>query len=324
MAAARLTALAVALGLLMPGVSPGAVCKYEKPPPRLSPAEEVLRETISIRKAFGLPHGRAFVRRINADAAARRRARAIELIGFPMTAHELWYMRMRERFEHGPASRRLYRYLRTQRATLAGTSIEDDYPRSPYMLIHFTRDLARQRRAIAKRFPLRFVVHRVRYTQRELFRIQDSIDFDELEREGIHFVSSVPEPERSRVRLEVTTARSDVREVVRRLYGPAVFVRVIATTPTYLACSSPETYSVSEDGRTLDVSYIDSGSVTPRYVEIVETPTEVRVGIVTEVPRGVVTSDAVPYTLSVTLSEPLGDRVVRSIRSGRRVKRGTS
>jgi hypothetical protein len=77
---------------------------------------------------------------------------------------------------------------------------------------------------------------------------------------------------------------------------------------------------VSRDGRTLRVTYGDSGSVDPRRVELIETAKEVRVGIVTEVPYGAVTSDLRYYTLSVTLSEPLGDRVVRSITSGRRVR----
>lgn len=312
-----MTLVVVGVGGVLPtvGMTVGAVCEYD-PEPRLSRQERDLRETIAARKGWGLPHGRSFVRRVNADPAAHRRG--FELLDFPMTAREARYFRLRFRFQEPRHTRRLDAYLRSQRDSFGGVSIEDDYPRSPYMLVHFTKDLARHRRAIAQRFALRFVVRRVRYSQRVLRRLQDAIDDEALEREGINFLASWTEP--GRVRLQVTTPRADARDVVRRLYGPAVSVTVVAATPTYLACSSPETYRVGEDGRTVDVTYVDSGSIEPRYVEVIESATEVRLGIVSEVPHGGLTADAVTYTLSVTLSEPLRDRVVRSIKSGRRVR----
>jgi hypothetical protein len=305
--------LSVATGA---GEAAAAVCEYQPPGPRLTPQERQLRDNIAQRKGWGLPHGRAFVRRVNADPAARRRG--FGLLDFPMTVREAKYFRLRFRFHDDRHMGWLHTYLRRHADTLGGSSIEDDYPRSPYILLRFTKDLARHRRAIAKRFALRFVIRRSRYTERELGRIQDSIDWDALEREGIDVVSSGTTT--NRVELEVTTMRTDAQEVVRRLYGPAVRVIVIASTRTFLTCSSPETYRVSEDGRTIEVTYVDSGSVDPLHVEVVESATEVRLGIVSEVPHGPINADAVTYRLSVTLSEPLGDRVVRSIRSGRRVR----
>lgn len=304
----------MALALALPGSAAAAVCKYD-PPPKLTRQERELRNAISARRLWGLPRSRTFVRRVNEDPAARRRG--FELLDFPMTKKEAWYFRLRQRFQDERYTRRLDAYLRRQQASFGGVSIEDDYPRGPYMLVHFTRDLTRHRRAISRRFAQRFVIRRVPYSERELRRVQYAIDREVLDREGINFLGSSLEP--GYVRLEVTTARPDVLDVVRGLYGPAVSVDVVAATPTYFACASPKSYTVGEDGRTMQVTYVDSGSVRPRYVEVVESATEVRVGVVSEVPHGFVTADAVTYTLSVTLSEPLGHRVVRSIRSGRSV-----
>lgn len=297
------------------GSSPPAVCEFD-PRPRLSREERNLRDTIAARKSWGLPHGRAFVRRVNARPGPRRRG--YRLLDFPMTRREAAYFRLRHRFQDPRRTRRLDAYLRRHRETFGGSSIEDDYPRSPYMLVHFTNDLAKHRRAIARRFALRFVVRRVRFTERELRRIQNSIDFDGLEHEGIIVLAASTEPDR--VRVEIVSERTDAEEVLRRRYGPALSVETVATTRTFLACSSPATYRVAEDGRTLHVTYLDSGSVDPLHVEVDESATEVRLGIVSEVPYGAINADATTYRLSVTLAEPLGDRVVRSIGTGRRVR----
>ena len=309
----RSTLVVALAALLWPATASAQVCKF-KPEQRLSPAERELRYAIGARKELTLPHGRSFVRRVNADAAARRRGAG--LLYFAVTEREAAYLRLRSRV--ADASDAIDAYVRRHRDTYAGTSIEDDYPRSPYVLVRFTRDLAKHRRAIARRFPHRFVVARSRYTERRLRAIADRIEPRQLAREGINALHWGPH--RDRVELAVTTRRADAAAVVRRLYGPAIVVRVVAAEPTYLACNPPETYRVEPDGRTLTLTYVDSGSVEPRHVEVVEGPGEVRVGMVSEVPHGGVTSDGVTYTLSVTLSEPLGDREVRSITTGGKVR----
>ena len=311
----------IALLLVLPalpgtaGSSPPAVCEYD-PKPRLTREERNLRDAIAARKNWGLPHGRAFVRRVNARPGARRRGH--RLLDFPMTRREAAYFRLRDRFGDPRRTRRLDAYLRRHRETFGGASIEDDYPRSPYMLLHFTDDPSRHRRAIARRFGLRFAVRQVPYSEDELRRIQDSIDHARLEQEGILMMLAYTEP--GYVHVEVISERADAADVIRERYGPAVRVVVVATTRTFLACSSPAAYRVARDGRTLRVTHYDSGSIDPKHVEVVESPTEVRLGVVTEVPRGFITADRRTYRLSVTLAEPLGDRVVRSIKSGRRVR----
>src|SRR5688500_9253052 len=161
-------ALLLSVGVLVVAVAPtasAAVCVRDAKP-RLTRAERDLRDAISGRKSFDLPHGRAFVRRVNADPAARRRGD--RLLRFPVAACEAPYFRDRFRFQDPRFTRRLNRYLARQGATIGEVSIEDDYPRGAYLLVHFTRDLDRQRREIARRFDLRFVVRRAEHTRREL------------------------------------------------------------------------------------------------------------------------------------------------------------
>jgi hypothetical protein len=308
---------AVFVSLAAPSTGQAArVCEYDPPPPRVSRAEQDLREAISKRKLWGLPHGRAFVRRVNASPAARRRGYAF--LDFPMTKREAAYFRLRDRLTDEDEIRRLDEYLEGQPDTYSGLSIEDDYPNSPYLLIRFTGDLERHRQAIAGLYRLRFIVRQSDFTGRELERVYEAIEPGALRREGIQAVSWGIEGDR--VRLDVTTPRPDAKEVVARLYGPAVAVTVLGPTRTFLACNSPETYRLGGDGRTLTLTFFHSGSIDPRRVELVERAGEVRVGVVIEVPHGPITADRVTYRLRVRLSRPLGRRVVRSIVTGRTVR----
>ena len=304
------------LALLLPAAADAAVCKYLPPPEKLSRAERILRETIETRERFGFPHGRDYVRRVNADPANRRR---MQEGMFPMTARELAYTVARDSLTESRRYRRLWAYMRRHRDEFGDVSIEDDFPRAAYLQLRVTRRLAAHRRAV-RRFGIPFRIKLVRYTERELDRIQDAIDFDALEAIGIHPISAGSGAE-DWVDLEVATERTDAEEVVLRMYGPAVRVHVVGPTPTYLDCTRPESYEVSADGRTLTVHFGESGSITPRHLEVVETDYGVDVGVVVETPY-FTHADLKHYSLTVTLAEPLGDRPLRSILYGYRVKRG--
>ena len=292
------------------------VCVYKKPPPKLSKAEAFLRETIAKREGWTLPHGRSYVRRVNANEANRRRGR--EVLDIPLTAREAAYFARRERLNEGPAGRRLYRYLRRHADVFGAMSIEDDFPR-PYLQLRVKQDLEMHRAAIRRIFPRRFKLKLVRFSKPELTRIHDSIDDDALEREGIHLIASAQSADG--VEAYVATTREDAQAVVDRLYGPGVKVVVYGPTPAPLECRTPETYEVEPDGRTLRVRFGDSGSITPKEVEVVESAGEVRLGVVVESPYSQ-NDDLRPYTLKVTLAAPLGDRAVKSIETGRRIRRG--
>jgi hypothetical protein len=254
------------------------------------------------------------VKRLIADDAAWRRS----TLDFPMTVRDAAYFRRRDRLRDGAGWRRLERYLRRHREIFSETDIEDDYPR-PILLLGVTRDLGRHRAAIRRLYPHRFRLSLVPFGEPELRRVHRRIDGDVLEAHGIHAVSWGAGMEH--VELEAATERPDAQELVRRLYGPAVKLIVLGPTPTFLTCSGPSRYEVAPDGRTLTVHFGDSGSITPRYVEVVETDYGVDLGVVTETPY-IMTADLQQYSLTVTLAKPLGDRPVRSIEYGYRVRRG--
>lgn len=315
----RCVGLAAAVACLCASPAAGAVCKYAKPAPRPSAAERELADSVSVRRSYGFPSHRRFVRRVNADPASRRRSRMPPYIA--VTAREARYLKQRRRLQEKRSPPKLDAYLRRHEDVLGVDSIEDDYPRRPYLLVPATRDLARHRAAIRRWFHLRLRVVRARYSLRQLERVEDSIDEDTLAAEGIGYVGAGIGDDI--VELEVTTQRTDAAAVVRRLYGPAVRVIVVGPTPTYLTCGSPDSYTLDADGRTLHLAFADSGSIDNHHVELIEGEDEVRVGIVTENPHGPVTADLHPYTRSVTLAAPLGDRVVRSITTGARVRAST-
>ena len=253
---------------------------------------------------------------MNANPANRRRAQEGM---FPMTARERAYDDARGALTDGRGFRRLHAYMRRHRDEFGDLSIEDDFPRAAYLQIRVTRRLARHRAAI-RRFGVRFRITLVRYSQRELEAVQDRIDFDALDAMGIHPISAGRMAD-DFVTLEVATQRADAQAVVTQMYGPAVRVVVAGPTPTFETCERAERYEVEPDGRTLKIHWGDNGSITPRRIEVVETDYGVDVGVVVETPY-VTRADLRYYTLTVTLAKPLGDRVVRNIEYGYRVKPG--
>jgi hypothetical protein len=300
----------IALLLTAPADTQAAVCVYTPPPPKLSKAEDFLRQTMRQRKFWTLPHGRRYVQRVNADEANHRRGYLV--LDFPMTAREAAYFERRQRLRYSPEGRALARYMRRHRDDFGEDVIEDDFPR-PYLQLHVKRDLAKHRGAIRRFYPFRFKLERVRFNERELTRVAKAIDSDALEAEGIHVISYGVGSEA--VELDVATTRPDVQDVVTRMYGPGVKVTVRGPTPTVLVCGSAESFTVSPDGRTLTVYFRDSGSITPKEIEVVEDAGEVRIGVVVESPY-ILTADSQGYSLEVSLASPLGERVVKNIRNG--------
>ncbi len=292
------------------------MCERKPPPPKLSEQERRLREAVEQRKDRGFRHDRAFVRRVNADPAARRRGGFVYVA---LTRREAAYIRARDSLTEGRDARRMHRYTQRHRDEFAITSIEDDWPRPAYHQFRVTRNLARHRAAL-RRFDSRFRIKLVKFSEPELLRIQDRIDDDALEADGIHFVSSSAGSRFDGVRLQVATTRTDAQEVVTRMFGRGIRVSVIGPTPTFETCSRPERYEVEPDGRTLKVHWTDSGSITPRRIEVIETAGTVYLGAVVETGYSQ-TDDAVPYSLSVTLSQPLGSRAVKTIEFERPVRR---
>ena len=102
---------------------------------------------------------------------------------FPVTRRERRYLELRDRLELGP---RADRYLRRHRDVDGGISIEDAWPRDPYILVRVTRDRLKHQRAIRRLalHPRRCARRLVELSERALGRLQDRIDWEAAERDG--------------------------------------------------------------------------------------------------------------------------------------------
>src|SRR5207244_3164125 len=94
---------------------------------------------ISARTQSGLPHGRAYVERLDRDRAANKRGYAT--LDFPMTAREARYFEDRSRVEQ--EANRVGQFVDRSPRLSGGISIEDDYPRGAHVRLRVTRRLRR-------------------------------------------------------------------------------------------------------------------------------------------------------------------------------------
>ena len=243
----------------------------------------------------------------------------------PVTPAENRYLRLRDRLDLG---RRAYRYLRKRRDLSGGISVEDDWPRGPYLLVRVTRDAAAHAANLRRlaRFPRNLRVVQVRWSERQLRRVANRIDPDlkELEAAGFELSSWGPDISTNTVEVELITKRTDHTEYFAARYGP-VTTTVIATEPTRLECAEASAYRISDTGRSLVLGWGASGDAEPSHIELTEHADRVEVGIVQRLPSGGQTDDFVGYQLRVALSAPLGERAVIDAATGLRLRqRGPS
>jgi hypothetical protein len=282
------------------------------PQPR-PPEPTRIERYIEARRTFGFRSDRAYVRKL-----VRRGSFAYD--GWiPVTRSERRYLRLRERLTLGA---RAQRYLRRRPQVDGGTSIEDGWPREPYMLVRLTRDRAKHTRALRRRarFPDNLRTVRVPVSERALRRLQDRIDFDAHEPDGFHVKSTSVEIDTSTVDIGLITKRSDHAEYFRARYGPRVRTLVIATELTSPECAEIVGYDVAADGVTLTVRYASGGGATFDRYELVEYDDRVEIGIVEQGPNGPRTADYREGRATVVLSRPLGSRRVVDATTGRRVR----
>src|SRR5215207_10614155 len=115
-------------------LSPGAHAAQEPmcrvvPEPRLTRMQAYQR----IRRRYGFRAGPAHIRSLIRRGLVFR----VDVERFPMTRRERRYVLLRDRLELGP---RADRYLRRRPDIDGGISIEDAWPRDPYILVRVTRD----------------------------------------------------------------------------------------------------------------------------------------------------------------------------------------
>lgn len=299
--------IATMLALSPAAQAPEPFCRPQ-PPYRETRMEAYQR----IRGRYGFRTDRAYIRRL----IRRGSVFTVDVERFPMTRRERRYVELRDRLIIG---QRVYRYLRRRPNLDGGISIEDAWPRDPYILVRLTRDRAQHTRALKRlmRHPEWLRTRLVTVSERALTRLQDRIDYDAPERDGIHVVGSSPDIERGVVELELITERTDHLAYFRERYGPRIATTVIATELYSPGCRSLHDYAA--DGTTLTVGWEAGGQATFDHVEVAEHDDRVEVGVVVHEYDGVQTADSRREEAVVTLSRPLGDRRVVDATTGRRV-----
>jgi hypothetical protein len=281
------------------------VCHGQLAPP--TPVEQAMR----YRRLFGLPAERAHVRRVQRSDARR------DDQGFAFTPREWRYWRKRSRIELS-SKQRLERYLDRRRGLLGGTSIEDDWPRGPYLLIQVTRDRARHDAAMKRIYPHRLRTELVQYAHADLRALQDRISADRelLEAEGFDVRILGVDTEANRVRVHMVSARADHEAYFQARYGPAVSTFATAEA-TRLACTKVRRVRVSSTGRSLRLDFIGDDL---DHLELTEHDDRVEIGIVLREDVFFVSGVARPAHTRVQLSQPLGDRRLVDAGTGRTIE----
>ena len=164
------------------------------------------------------------------------------------------------------------RYLKAHAGVDGGLSVEDDWPREPYLLARFTRDVAapsRRAQAALARCPDNLRAKRVTYSQQALSRAQDRVgrDDDALEAAGFHVQSTGHDISRNVVVVDLATRRTDAQAYFAQRYGRRVKPVVRAKDPTVVECATAVTFERSPAPRTLTIGYDSGGGATFERLE---------------------------------------------------------
>ncbi len=291
------------------------VCAERKPPSQAERSERRVRTGQEFRRDYGMPASRRHVARV-----IRSREETPDF-GIALSPREVRYLRALEETTQTAGWRRIERYVARRPSVSGGLSVGNDYPRGGAAIVRWTRDADRHGAALRRlaRLPVR--VRRVDHSERELNRAQDRIDFDALESEGISIRGASVDVDRSRVVLDVISARPDAVQRVEERFGPLVTADVIATEPSSPVCVPVGRVTVSDDGLRLKLRYTTNSAFSFERVFVAEEDQRVRVAIVERAPNGPVTLKAESRQAQVTLSAPLGDRKLVHARNGRPVSR---
>jgi hypothetical protein len=280
------------------------VCHGQLVPP--TPVEQAM----AYRRQFGLPSGRAHVRRVQRSGAQRDEQ------GFAFTRREWRYWDKRALIQD--TASRVDGYVDRRPGLEGGMSIEDDWPKGPYLLVRVTRDPERHQAALRRIYPYRLRTTAVQYPGVDLLALQDRIadDQDALEAEGFDIRSLGVDIEANRVAVQMVSARADHQAYFHARYGPAV---VTFATPEDArnACQRLDSVRVSSTGRSLLLRWTYSSGEALETVELTEHADRVEVGIVQRTPFFGGPDDAHSGRTRVQLSQPLGDRRVIDAATGR-------
>jgi hypothetical protein len=130
-------------------------------------------------------------------------------------------------------------------------------------------------------------------------------------------VATGPDIDRSVVKIELITKRTDHLAYFRKRYGRHVATLVIATERYSPACTPINSYET--DGARLKIGWEAGGDVELDHVEVTEGEDRVTVGVVVQSYNGGQTLESSTAYTTVELSRPLGDRTLIDATTGRRV-----
>jgi hypothetical protein len=295
-------------------LSPGADIAQEPfCRPRPQPTETRMQAYQRIRGRYGFRIDRGYIRSL----IRRDLVFTVDVERFPMTRRERRYVLLRDRLHLSPAAAR---YLRRHRDVDGGTSIEDGWPRDPYLLVRFTRDRAKHQRALRRlvRYPRLLRTRRVALSERALVRLQDRIDWRAAERAGLFITATGPDIDTTTVEVEVITERTDAAAYFRERYGPRVRAIVTATELYSTRCANLWDYVAG--GTRLTIGWEAGGDVRFDHAEVAETDESVTVGVVVQSFNGPQTADSRREDAVVELSRPLGDRKVVDATTGKPIR----
>lgn len=272
-----------------------------------------MSDEMATREGLGFQRDADYVRKLLADPAARKRATD----GFrAMSADEAEYLSDRYRVEREATA--AASVVERVRDLSGGISIEDDYPDGAYVGVRVTRDLtASERQAIGQR-ARRYRVIRVRYSERELGKVQDAL-LPKNGRPVIDLQTSSVDTDRNAVVLDYTGG--SITELKRRFGGRLIARRRAASRP---GCRTPDRYEIARRTLTLHWMASPNGLVGPPRAEVREEGDRVLVAGVNSRTTGPIKAILLPdepQKATATLKRPLGDRKVISILTGRAVPR---
>ena len=183
--------------------------------------EHRLRELQEWRRDMGMPASRKHIAALLRSKAAHERSQKLDAgLDGPVTEREYRYLKAAAEID--PYELTMPYFKGARRAYYYGVGIEDDWPRGAMLGVYVTRNVVKVQRDLTRwaRGKYRVKVVRVRYSLRELQRIQKSIDWQALEAEGIKISSTgIGDNE---VHVDASSARPDAKAVIEQRYGKAV------------------------------------------------------------------------------------------------------
>src|SRR3954453_17782625 len=243
---ARLVGLTVVAFIALAAPAPAAarLChgQFSKPVLPTTREHDELHSYARTRAQYGFRHDIAYIQQLIARhqwTSGLGRPDRPPTAAFPAPPAEEPHAALYARLDLGDAGSR---YLERHADVSGGYSIENGWPRRPFILVRFTRDVAQHLAALRRiaRFPHYLRAKRVPFSDGDLQRIVDRVYKDQRALQRAGFRDPLVERtsvETGRVEISVTTRRRDYRAYFAARYGRTVKVRPRPPETTVYECA---------------------------------------------------------------------------------------